>query len=141
MWQGFFIAMGTYALTKLIDLAISLAQEGREFRKMRRELALKDIEAIKDLIGTFYELVMSWDSFGNKQKRYAENFADEHKIVGRCNKYPPLGQAATDVVHWCKIVASDEASHADTLRDEKKNLHEKYNFFLEECQSYLNRLV
>ena len=41
-------ALATYSITKIIDLCIDFATDKRKFKKHRRELALSDIEDLKD---------------------------------------------------------------------------------------------
>lgn len=140
-WQTLMVALITYAFTKFVDLAISFATERREFRKHRRDLALTDIEQLKDEIGTFYELAANWKGFDQKQSSYIEAFKADHELIGRINKYPPVAQAARDTIHWCKIVASDERQGANSTVENKKELSEKYRNFLGQCDEYLSSLV
>jgi len=136
-WQTLTVALTTYAVTKLVDLFT----EKRDFRKRRRDLALTDIEQLKDRIGTLYELAANWKGFDQKQSCYIEAFEADHELIGRINKYPPVAQVARDTIHWCKIVAAEEKQGSNSTVEHKKELAEKYRNFLCQCDDYLSGLI
>ena len=141
-WQALVVALATYAVTKLIDLLIVFTTEKREFKKHRRELALSDIEKLKDEVGTLYELAANWKSFGEKQKAYIEAFERDHELIGRLHKYPLIAPVARDAVHWCKIVAEEERSGGSgSTVEQKQELARKFKVFLDTCENYLDDLV
>lgn len=140
-WQTLTVALVTYTATKLVDELLKLLTEKREFRKRRRDLALTDIEGLKDEIGILYELAANWKPFNEKQSVYASSFELDHSLVGKMNKYPMVSQAARDTLHWCKIVAYEEDTNAKELIERKKELGEKYRGFLSKCDEYLDQIV
>ena len=128
-------------MTKVIDLFVSKFTEKREFNKFRRENISDEIESLKNEIGKLLELAANWKSFEEKQRTYLTNFENDHELVGKFNKYPPIAQAARDTVHWCRIVASCEMKQTDDLIENKKELGNKFKIFLTACDDYMNSLV
>jgi len=142
-WQTLIVVLSTYVVTKLIDLIISRVSEKREFQKFRRNDIYHEVEELKNEIGKLYELASNWKAFNKKQKSYLTSFENDHELIGKFNKYPPIANTARDTVHWCKIVASIEmnyTSHGD-LVENKKELGEKYKLFLKTCDEYINNLI
>lgn len=140
-WQALAVALTTYAVTKLIDLMIGSVMDKREFKKRRRELALSEIEKLKDEIGTLYELAANWKAFDQKAQAYRSVFERDHELVGRSNKYNPIAQAARDAVHWCRIVANEEHNAGGSIFEQKKELANKFHVFLQACDAYLDDLA
>ena len=140
-WQTLTVALATLVVTKLIDLIISTFTERKEFYKYRRQTIYAEIEHLKDEVGILIELSANWKVFDEKQETYIFNFGKDHELVGKYNKYPKIANAARDAVHWCKIVASCEKNHADDLVENKNKLQEKYCFFLQVCDEYVNSMA
>jgi hypothetical protein len=140
-WQTLIVALSTLIVTKTVDFIISKFSEKRDFSKFRREKTSDEIETLKNEIGVLYELAANWKSFQDKQKSYLTNFENDHELVGKFNKYPSISQSARDMVHWCRIVASDEMKDADDLIENKKVLGEKFKKFIDTCDVYLKSLV
>ena len=137
-WQALIIALATYAVTKGVDVWVSLLSEKREFRKRRRDLALSDIEKLKDEVGALYELAANWRSYESKRDNYAQAFEADHLLIGRMHKYGDVAKAAKDTVHWCKIVASEEQEGSSGTTHSKSKLAEKHKQFLAACEEFLD---
>ncbi len=88
-----------------------------------------------------YELAGNWKNYESKQQQYEKAFEADHILVGRLHKYGDVAQAARDIVHWCKIVASEERELAKNRADTKSELAEKHRHFLAACNKYLDSLV
>jgi hypothetical protein len=140
-WQTLIVALSTLVVTKIIDLIVAQFTEKREFKRFRREKITEEIEALKDEIGKLFELTANWKPFDEKQKSYLANFENDHELVGKFNKYPSIAQAARDTVHWCRIVASCEMKQTNDLIENKKEMGEKFKFFLKACDDYINSMV
>lgn len=140
-WQTLVVALSTLVLTKTVDIVISVYAEKRNFKKMRRELALKEIEELKNEVGIIYELAANWMAYKEKEEAYKSKFLTDYHMVGKYNKYPVVAQAARDVIHWCKIVASDERESGYELIKNKNELGEKFKLFLVACEDYLETVV
>lgn len=140
-WQALIVALGTYAGTKSVDALLAFATDKREFRKRRRDLALTDIESLKDEVGILYELAANWKTFQEKAPIYSSSFELDHQLIGRISKYPMISQAARDTVHWCKIVAHEENQSTGDAIELKKELGDKYRDFLSKCDAYLDQIV
>jgi hypothetical protein len=140
-WQTLIVVLSTLVITKTVDFVISIYAEKRNFKKMRRELALKEIEELKNEVGIIYELAANWMAYKEKEEAYRSKFFTDYQLVGKYNKYPSIAQAARDAVHWCKIVADDERKSGDDLMKNKKELGEKFKLFLIACEDYLEKLV
>ena len=123
------------------EYAISWFTEKREFNRYRREKITDEIEDLKNEIGKLFELTANWKSYEEKQRSYLTNFENDHELVGRFNKYPPIAQAARDTVHWCRIVASCEMRQTNNLIENKKEMGEKFKIFLTTCDEYMKSLV
>ncbi len=140
-WQPLIVALSTLVVAKLLDLFVARFNEKREFNKFRRQKEFDEIETLKDEIGKLIELTSNWKSFEEKQQLYIEEFENDHKIIGKFNKYPSIAQAARDTVHWCSIVASCEMKHTDDLIENKTELRNKFRIFLSACDNYMDSMV
>jgi hypothetical protein len=140
-WQTLIVALSTLIVTKVLDLIFLKFTEKRELNKYRRERISDEMEALKDEIGKLCELALNWKSFEEKQRSYLTNFENDHELVGKFNKYPPIAQAARDAVHWCRIVASCEMKQTHDLIENKKELVSKFKLFLKTCDDYIKNLV
>ncbi len=69
-WKTLVVALCTYALTKIVDHVISISKEKREFKKLRREKMLEEIEDLKDEVGRYYELTANWKAYEMKTDKY-----------------------------------------------------------------------
>ena len=140
-WQTLVVALGTYAFTKITDHLISISNEKREFKKLRRDRMLDEIEKLKDEVGRYYELAANWKSHEMKAEAYAKMMVEDDQLIGKYNKYPDVVSAARDAIHWCKIVAHDERENGDELLKNKTELGEKYHEFIKVCDSQLDNAV
>ncbi|PMP96684.1 MAG: hypothetical protein C0168_01585 [Candidatus Aminicenantes bacterium] len=70
--------------TRILDVFISRLSEKREFKKKRRDLALSEIDEIRNEIGALYDLAANWMSYKFKKKYYIKLFKNEYirKIFG-----------------------------------------------------------
>jgi hypothetical protein len=139
-WQTLIVALATYSVTKSIDLWVSIKSEKREFKKLRRELCLKDIEQIKDEVGIIYELASNWRHFQEKQTAYIQYFESDHELIGRVHKYPIIVQATRQLLHWCKVTANEEQDASREVIIHKEELAKKHKLFLEQCEKVLESL-
>lgn len=140
--QALAVALITYVVTKGTDLVAHRLSERREFRKRRRDMALQDLQEIKDQIGGLYELAGSWKGYNSKATHYQEAFGQDHVLVGRLHKYgPEVAQAGRDTLHWCMLVAADEKGQTHERHQTKKELADKHGEFLAACERYLDNLV
>ncbi len=135
------IVLLTIIVTKLLDLLTSLLNEKREFKKYIRNKSYNEIEELKEELGKLVELASNWKGYDQKEAEYRKNFVNDHELIGRFNKYPPIANYARDTIHWCAIVASCEKKVSDDLIENKKELKEKYKLFLQECDKYINSLA
>lgn len=140
-WQTLIVALATYAVTKLVDQLVTHLREPREFRKRRQELALQEIEQLKGDVGRYVELAANWKPYEWKESAYLDLPENDHELIGRLRKYPPVANAGRDALHWCKIVASEEKQLPGEPLEPKKELNEKYNIFLSKCDEYLDSIV
>ncbi|MGY6555168.1 MAG: hypothetical protein ACXIUM_11685 [Wenzhouxiangella sp.] len=140
--QALIVALVTYVVTKSMDLITQRFVEPREFRKLRRQRALNDLESLMDEIGTLCELAASWKSEKRKVLGYKELLKIDHKLVGRLHKYgPEVAGAGRNTLHYCMLVADSEFKKSDDLQSTKQALHEKREDFLKVCNAYLENLV
>ena len=140
-WQTLVVALLTYGVTKGVDFTLSFLAEKREFKKYRREKIYIDIEDLKNEVGILVELAANWKSFENKKESYIDVFTNDHELIGKFNKYPFVAHSAREVVHLCKIIASDEKENRNEVHENKKVMHDKYNKFLSICENYIDGLV
>jgi hypothetical protein len=73
-WQTLVVVLSTLVITKTVDFVISVYAEKRNFKKMRRELALKEIEELKNEVGIIYELAANWMAYKEKEEAYRNKF-------------------------------------------------------------------
>jgi len=140
--QALAVALITYVVTKGVDLVAYRLSEQREFRKKRRDIALQDIQDLKDEIGGLYALAANWKGFDSKALHYQKAFEQDHALVGRLHKYgQDVAQAGRDTLHWCMLVAEDERANAHERQETKNELAEKHREFLAACDRYLDNLV
>lgn len=126
---------------KFIDVYYAILMEKRKFREKRRNLALKEIEEARKQIGIIYELAANWNDFEIKRQRYIKFFENEHILIGRLHKYGNLANIARDVIHYCKIVASDEMNKDTSVIEDKKLLYTKFKEFQNACDTYLDSKI
>lgn len=139
-YQTLITALVSIAFTKLMDFLTAKAEERREFRKIRRKLAMEEIDILKNEIGQIYELASNWASYNQKQNHYIQFFNEEYRLLGKFHKYGNIAQKARDVLHWSKIIASDERDHASSVIEAKSQLHSSFKEFTNECEKYLNSI-
>lgn len=140
-WQTLVVALLTYGFTKTIDHLISISKEKRDFKKVRRERMLQEIEDLKDEVGRYYELSANWKTHEMKADKYKEMMTEDDHLIGKYNKYPEVVNAARDAIHWCKIVAHVEMEHSTDVIERKKELSKKYKEFIKICDEKLNNAV
>ena len=140
-WQTLIVVLLTSIVNKLIELFGSRYAQKTEFHKFRRAKVFDEIEILKDEIGVLFELAANWKPSEEKTGSYIRAFENDHELVGKYNKYPPIAQAARDTVHWCKIVADCERKCTDDLIKNKQEMGEKYRMFLTACDDHIKKLV
>ena len=101
-WQTLLVALSTYAFTKTVDHWLSISKEKREFKKLRREKMLEEIEDLKDEVGRYYELTANWKLHEMKTDKYRDMMTEDDNLIGKYNKYPEIANSARDIIHWCK---------------------------------------
>ena len=139
-WQGFLIAIGTYAGTKGIDELLAWFREKRNFRMFRRKKAWAELEHLKNEIGWMYQVGSNWKGSELKDADYNKIMRTEDRLLGGYNKYPEIASRGKDVVHWCKIICFAEKDHSLDPVQGKKELAEKYKAFLKACDEHIEKL-
>jgi hypothetical protein len=128
-------------ITKVLEFWFEILQEKRNFRRSRREKACAEIEELKNQIGAFYVLCINWDEYRATLPDFVAFSVKEHDVLSRATKYPEIGTAASDTVHFCKIVKSDVKNRRGDLISDKKELVAKYQTFIQACDKYIERLI
>lgn len=136
-WQTLAVALSTYAVTKFIDYWISILNEKRDFKKLRRVKELEEIEDLKDELGCYYELASNLETYEMKAEKYNEMMTNDDYLVGKYNKYPKIAKLARATIHLCKRVASDEKVSVPNAEKSKKELSEKFREFIKVCNDHL----
>lgn len=140
-WQTLLVALSTYAFTKTVDHWLSISKEKREFKKLRREKMLEEIENLKDEVGRYYGLAANWKSHEMKTDKYRDMMTEDDHLIGKYNKYPEIANSARDAIHWCKIVADAEREYTTDVIESKKELSEKYKEFIRVCDEQLDKMI
>lgn len=135
------VALCTYTFTKAVDHILSISNEKRDFSRVRRERMLNEIEILKDVVGSFYELAANWKPHEMKEDKYKDMMLEDDQLIGKYNKYPSVVGPARDAIHWCKIVAHAERERQGDVVDSKKELSEKYKAFIQACDELLDNAV
>ena len=139
-WQTLITVFGTIIITKIADVFYAQNMDKLNYKKYRRELTVKELEALINEFSVLYELAGSWKGFKEKQPLYLKIFENMHELTGRFNKYgPDIVQAARDVAQWCSIVASEEKK-GKAPHQEKEEMGKEYKVFLKKCNDYLDKL-
>lgn len=139
--QTLIVALISMVSTKVLDSAIAVLTEKRQFRKYKREKVFDEIESLKSEIGIIYELSMSWEPYDVKKAEYIARLSNDHQLIGKYSKYPNILTHARDVIHFSGIVASAEKAHESDLPEHKVELDEKHRNFLQACDNKINNLI
>jgi hypothetical protein len=137
-WQGFLIAIGTYAATKAVDELLAWFREKRDFRKFRREKACTEIEELKNKIGQIYEYACDEEFDSDGYHKVAEEC---YFLIGRSNKYPEIAEAGRATVDLCCAIETSRGSKDEESREYRSDLPGRFRRFLEACDKYTDNLL
>ncbi|EGQ9284070.1 hypothetical protein ACSG3M_004185 [Vibrio vulnificus] len=144
-WQTLLVTISTFVVTKLVDHFIAISKEKRELSKARKSKKIDQIENLMDEVSVYYEVTMSWKHHEMKQEYYRKLMKDDDYLIGKYNRYKGIASHARDVLHHCKIIASEENPETSTARADlsklKDELAQKYDMFIKACEEEIESTV
>nr|WP_050907912.1 hypothetical protein [Vibrio harveyi] len=137
-WQPFFVTIATVVITKLVDHVIAISKEKRELSKARKSKKIDQIENLMDELSVYFEVAMSWKPYSEKACHYEKLFSDDDALIGKYNRYKNIVSHGREVLHYCKIIASEESPNTplkvDNTKELKDVLSKKYHEFITVCE-------